>query len=92
MECSFVVYGLRGKGGASEPVHPDHIAYYSYSTLSLLLRRHGFSVEEFMFYDIGIEHRPHNRALYNLINDVCVRIAPQWADGMIAVCRLAADN
>ena len=45
-----------------------------------------------MFYDIGSEHRPHNRELYNLINDVCVRIAPQWADGMIAVCQLAADS
>lgn len=88
----FFVYGLRGRGGTAEPVHPDHVAYYSYSTLTLLLTRHGFPVDEFMFYDIGSEHRPHNRKLYNFINDVCVRIAPQWADGIIAVCRLAADN
>ena len=84
----FFVYGLRGKGGIAEPVHPDHVAYYSYSTLKLLIERHGFQIDEFMFYDIGLEHRPHNGRLRNFINDVCVRIAPQWADGVIAICRL----
>lgn len=82
----FIQYGLRGKGGIQEPVHPDHVAYYSYATLKLLLRRHGLIVNEFMFYDIGVEHRPHNRWILNFINDVCVRIAPQWSDGVIAVC------
>jgi SAM-dependent methyltransferase len=84
----FLVYGLRGNGGALEPVHPDHIAYYSYSTLKLLLDRHGFAVDRFMFYDLGDEHRPHNGKLRNFLNDVCVRIAPQWADGIIAVTKL----
>jgi SAM-dependent methyltransferase len=84
----FAVYGLRGKGGANEPVHPDHVAYYSYSTLKLLLERHDFAVEEFMFYDLGDEHRPHSRRIYNLINDVAVKISPQLADGVIAVCKL----
>lgn len=84
----FIQYGLRGKGGVQEPVHPDHVAFYSYSTLSLLLRRHGLTVDEFLFYDIGVEHRPHNRWFLNLINDICVRIAPQWSDGVIAVCRV----
>lgn len=83
----FLVYGLRGKGGEAEPVHPDHIAYYSYSTLNLLLNRHGFNVDRFMFYDLGDEHRPHNGRLRNFVNDVCVRIAPQWADGIIAVVK-----
>lgn len=87
----FLQYGLRGKGGRSEPVHPDHVAYYSYSTLSLLLRRHGLTVEKFYFYDIGVEHRPHNRKILNLINDICVRIAPQWSDGIIAVCKLPTE-
>jgi SAM-dependent methyltransferase len=84
----FAVYGLRGKGGASEPVHPDHVAYYSYSTLKLLLERHSFAIEEFMFYDLGEEHRPHSSRIYNLINDVAVKISPQLADGVIAVCKL----
>lgn len=84
----FLVYGLRGRGGELEPVHPDHIAYYSYSTLKLLLERHKFRVENFLFYDLGTEHRPANGGLRNFLNDVCVKIAPQWADGVIAVARL----
>lgn len=83
----FFHYGLRGKGGTQEPVHPDHVAYYSYSTLRLLVERHGMRVENFLFYDIGREHRPHNRWILNAVNDLCVAIAPQWADGLIAVCR-----
>lgn len=84
----FVYYGLRGKRGKAEPVHPDHVAYYSYSTLSKLLSRYDLNVERFLYYDIGKEHRPHSRWFLNLINDVCVKIAPQWADGVIAVCKL----
>lgn len=85
----FAQYGLRGRGGRLEPVHPDHVAYYSYSTLKLLVERHKLHVETFLFYDIGTEHRPHNRWFLNVLNDTCVRIAPQWADGVIAVCRLS---
>lgn len=85
----FIQYGLRGKKGIQEPVHPDHVAYYSYSTLTVLLQRHALTVDEFLFYDIGTEHRPHNKWYLNAINDVCTFIAPQWADGIIAVCRLS---
>ena len=84
----FVWYGLRGKRGKVEFVHPDHVAYYSYSTLKVLLERNGLHVDKFLFYDIGSEHRPHNKWFINVINDICVRIAPQWADGIVAVCRL----
>lgn len=84
----FVWYGLRGKRGENEFVHPDHVAYYSYSTLKVLTERHGLHLDSFLFYDIGREHRPHNKWFINAINDVCVKIAPQWADGVIAICRL----
>jgi SAM-dependent methyltransferase len=84
----FLWYGLRGKGGVQEPVHPEHVAYFSYSTLSVLVKRFGLTVEDFMFYDIGREHRPHNRWFLNAANDLFTAIAPQWADGVIAVCRL----
>ena len=40
----FFIYGLRGKGGANEPVHPDHVAYYSYKTLNLVLERENLDV------------------------------------------------
>ncbi len=84
----FWQYGLKGKRGTQEPVHPDHVAYYSYSTLKLLIERHEMRVEKFLFYDIGKEHRPYVRWHLKFINDISVAIAPQWADGMIAVCRL----
>lgn len=84
----FLIYGLRGKGGENEPVHPDHVAYYSYKTLSLVLNRDNLDVKKFYFYDIGTEHRPFNRWFYNAFNDVCVKIAPQLSDGIIAVCGL----
>lgn len=84
----YFVYGLRGKGGKAEPVHPDHVAYYSYSTLKLLVERAGLVMDDFCFYDLGKEHRPYNRRIVNLVNDVSVKFAPQLSDGVIAVCKL----
>ena len=86
----FAIYGLRGREGTVEPVHPDHVAYYSYSTLKLLLERQNLHIDEFLFYDLGNEHRPLNPWYLNLINDICVKISPQLADGVIAVCRRSA--
>jgi hypothetical protein len=84
----FVLYGLRGKGGRNEPVHPDHVSYYSFKTLNLILERQGLELNEFYFYDIGKEHRPFNRWFYNLFNDICVKISPQLSDGIVAVASL----
>lgn len=84
----FVQYALRGRGGIAEPVHPDHVAYYSYRTLRLAVEKEGFEVEEFYFYDLGTEHRPHNRRIYNLVNDVLVTFSKHLSDGVIAVCRI----
>jgi hypothetical protein len=88
----FLIYGLRGKGGANEPVHPDHVAYYSYKTLSLIVNRENLAVKEFYFYDIGTEHRPFNRWFYNAFNDICVKFSPHLSDGVIAVCGLGKDE
>lgn len=87
----FFQYGLRGRGGRAEPVHPDHVAYYSYQTLSLLLERAELEMAEFYFYDIGKEHRRFNPWYYNLINDVCVAFSRQLSDGIIAVSRLKGE-
>ncbi len=84
----FFYYGARGKRGKAEPVHPDHVAYYSYSTLKLLLQRHGLRIDVFLYYDIGIEHRPHVRWFLKIVNDICVWFVPQWSDGVIAVCSI----
>lgn len=90
----FLVYGLRGKGGSNEPVHPDHVAYYSYKTLNMILQRENLFVKDFVFYDVGPEHRKFNRWFYNFFNDVCVKFSPQLSDGVIAVCQLSdmSDN
>jgi hypothetical protein len=85
----FAIYGLRGKGGVNEPVHPDHVAYYSYKTLKLVLERNDFTLKSFCFYDIGPEHKIHQPWYYNFINDVSVKFSPQLSDGVIAVCNLS---
>lgn len=87
-----LIYGFRGKGGVNEPVHPDHVAYYSYSTLKLVVERAGLNVEHFTFYDVGVEHRKVARWTHLLANDISVRISSQWADGIIAVCRLKQSS
>jgi SAM-dependent methyltransferase len=84
----FLIYGFRGKGGKNEPVHPDHVAYYSFKTLSLAVERENLYLEKFCFYDVGVEHRQFNPWYYNVINDVCVKFSPQLSDGVIAVCKL----
>lgn len=85
----FAQYALRGKGGSHESVHPDHVSYYSYSTLNLILKRENFNVREFYFYDLGPEHRQHLPWYYNFVNDASVRFTPQLADGVIAVCQIS---
>lgn len=84
----FLQYALRGRGGVNEPVHPDHVAYYSFRTLKLAVERAGLQISEFYFYDLGPEHRPSNRWFLNLANDLCVAVSRHLADGVIAVCKL----
>lgn len=84
----YFLYAVRGKRGANEPVHPDHVAYYSYSTLRLLLARHGFEDPRILFYDLGDEHRSYSRWIVNAVNDVSIRLFPQFSDGLIAECHL----
>jgi SAM-dependent methyltransferase len=80
-----VLYALRGKGGIVEPVHPDHVAYYSYSTLNLVIKRENLVVEEFYFYNIGQEHRKHLPLHYKLCYDLLTGFSKQLSDGVIAV-------
>ncbi len=89
--CGFRLaqYFVRGRGGHAEPVHPDHVAYYSQATLARLLTAEGFVVTDQWFYDLGAEHRPYTRWAVRGINAVLTRLAPQLADGLIAECRTA---
>ncbi|MBK9165598.1 MAG: methyltransferase domain-containing protein [Acidobacteria bacterium] len=88
----FVIYGFRGKGGQNEPVHPDHVAYYSYRTLKKLIDNSGLTIDEFNFYDLGVEHRGTLKWYYRAVNDVSVALFPQLSDGVIAVCRKRTEG
>ncbi|REJ78515.1 MAG: methyltransferase domain-containing protein [Acidobacteria bacterium] len=88
----FVQYALRGKGGTAEPVHPDHVSYFSYRTLRLLVEKEDLEVREFFFYDLGKEHRPHNPRIWNIVNDILVGVSNQLSDGVIAVCGLPENG
>ena len=88
----FAIYALRGNGGINEPVHPDHVAYYSYKTLSHLVGRSNLDVAEWYYYDLGPEHRPHNPWYYNLANDISVLVSRHLSDGVIAVCKLRENE
>jgi 2-polyprenyl-3-methyl-5-hydroxy-6-metoxy-1,4-benzoquinol methylase len=87
--CGFRLaqYALRGRGGHAEPVHPDHVSYYSQATLARLLTTEGFVVTGQWFYDLGTEHLPYTRWPVRWTNAVLTRLAPQLADGVIAECR-----
>jgi cyclopropane fatty-acyl-phospholipid synthase-like methyltransferase len=87
-----LTYGFRGRGGAREPVHPDHVAYYSYSTLKVLIERENLRVRRFAFYNTGEEHRKLAAWKQKLANDISVLIARQWAEGIIAECGLSNEK
>lgn len=76
-------YALRGRGGELEPVHPDHVAYYSPSTLRLLLERERYEVTGTSFYGLAPEHRLHAAWWIKLANDIGTRLAKQLSDGLV---------
>jgi predicted TPR repeat methyltransferase len=88
--CGFRMaqYALRGRGGRAEPVHPEHVAYYSYATLTRLAADAGLHVVDTRFYDLGREHLPYTRAALRWINRAVTSVAPHLADGLIVECRL----
>ena len=83
----FLFAALTGR----ECVHPDHVSYYSQSTLCRLLRDHGYSVERFAYYPIGREHSKHVKrgarwALW-IADRLAYRFAPVLGDGVMVLCK-----
>lgn len=64
---------------ASEAVHPDHVAYYSFATLKHLHERFGFSVEDSAFTFLY----PFNNRFLTTIQPPFYRLFPNVADGII---------
>lgn len=91
--CGFRMaqYALRGRGGWAEPVHPDHVAYYSVATLTRLVRQVGLDTTAVLFYDLGREHVPYTRRALRWINRVATAVTPHLADGIIVECTRPAD-
>ena len=65
-----------------EPVHPDHIAYYSFGTLGALLARFGFELIDFRTFAY-----PTVSKTAGVFFKGVYRFFPQCADGIIAVAR-----
>lgn len=63
-----------------EAVHIDHVAYYSYSTLGVLLGRFGFRVVDCRYFSYAEKSLPAK-----LIFGTALRLAPQSADGIAIV-------
>jgi hypothetical protein len=66
--------------GAREPVHPDHVAYYSFATLGVLGARFGFEVTDCRFFPYPCVSR-----VTAMFFGALYRLAPAVADG-ICVC------
>jgi len=69
-----------------ELVHPDHTAYYSFTTLSELLRRYDLQVREIYTYtEVSRKSSPLNRFAKRVLNATLHRAFPQTSEGIIAV-------
>lgn len=83
------VYALLTGG---EMVHPEHVYYFSFSTIKRLLSQHGYEIENFAFYPVGHEHEKGlKHGFYWLLwfADRCAKkFNPMLADGLMVTCRL----
>lgn len=74
-------YALRAFFTGAETVHPDHVTYFSYATLGVLLDRFGFEVKTARYYTYASGGR-----FGDLFNNL-FRLFPQGADGIVVEAR-----
>lgn len=81
-----------------EMVHPDHIALYSWHTLTTLLGRHGWNVNELLVYryengddaeqrDLKARGKRMLTDLFLSLQGAVSRIRPFYEHGLIAICK-----
>jgi 2-polyprenyl-3-methyl-5-hydroxy-6-metoxy-1,4-benzoquinol methylase len=77
----------------TELVMPDHTAYYSFNTLSELVRRYGLQVREFYNYtEVSKRSSRFNRFAKRLLNATLLRAFPHLSEGIIAVVEKRDDG
>jgi SAM-dependent methyltransferase len=69
-----------------EPVHPDHIAYFSYATLGTLLGRFGFKLDDCRYFAY-----PTVTASARLFFNAVYGLAPASADGIVVAAQKERD-
>ena len=77
-----VVRALAGR----EKNHPEHVAYYSYVTLTNLIRRYGFEPSEFFYVK---PFAGNGRTARERAKSVLYRVIPQLCHGLIMVVHKA---
>lgn len=71
-----------------ELVHPDHVAWYSPTTLNRLLSMNGWAVQQMRYYQDPSDELGSSRRVQKLAANVVRRLASRHAsDGLIAVAR-----
>ena len=62
-----------------ESVHPDHVCYYSHTTLETIMKRYGFELKESYSYAI-----PNKKPLLPyLVESVAKLVSPNWCEGIV---------
>jgi len=87
-------YALRifnGLFGGKEGVHPDHVSYYSKSTLNKLLEIQGFEVQDFSYYSISDEYKKYLKQgkrwiLFFVDRFATMVLPPLFSDGVMVTC------
>lgn len=69
-----------------EPVHPDHVAYFTYATLGVLLGRFGFKLDDCRYFVY-----PTVSAAAGLLFSGIYALAPGSADGIIVAATKERD-
>jgi len=75
-----------------EFVNPDHVAWYSWRTLATVLGRHGWTLDELLYYPFPpvVSGHPAARIVFNGYQALArplFRLRPAIADGIVAVAR-----